>query len=142
MAIVYANIGSNLGNRKELIENALFQITEEFGICCLSSYIESDPWGFESGNRFLNLGISFKTLMDPEDVLKKLLKIEKSISFISHRNSDGSYKDREIDIDIMAIDDLIIEKENLKIPHPHLLDRDFFLIPLKQLQPEWQYPED
>ena len=134
MAIAYINLGSNLGNRREFIQRALEKISSRFGVCCISNYIESEPWGFESGNRFLNLGVSFKTEMLPEELLSALQSIEKSVSCSSHRDSVGNYIDREIDIDIMAIDDLSYNSERLKVPHPHLHDRDFFLIPFKELQ--------
>ena len=134
MALVYANIGSNIGDRKLLITTALEKISEQFGICCISQFIESEPWGFESGNRFLNLGVSFKSLLHPEEVLNKLQEIEKSICEASHRDANGGYIDRKIDIDIMAIDDLQYKSDRLSIPHPHLCEREFFLIPLKELK--------
>ena len=132
--VVYANIGSNLGNSKQLIEAALEKISESFGICCRSSYIESDPWGYESDHRFLNLGVSFCSSLHPEQILDKLQTIEKSICEDSHRDKDGNYVDRQIDIDIMAIDDLHYSSSRLQIPHKHLEQRDFFLIPLKELK--------
>ena len=140
MAIVYANIGSNLGNRYELIQKALDEIAGAFGICCISAYIESEPWGFKSDNRFLNLGVSFKSDLAPEEILYKLQRIEKSVSQVSHRDEKGGYKDREIDIDIMAIDDMIIDSPSLTIPHRHLMDRDFFRVPLLELNPDWESP--
>ena len=136
MPIVYANIGSNLGNRKELILSAIDKIYERFGICCISSFIESDPWGFESENRFLNLGVSFKSSAEPEFILDELQFIEKGICSDSHRDEKGNYSDRKIDIDIMAIDDLKYQSQRLTLPHHHLLSRDFFLIPLQELNPE------
>lgn len=136
--IVYINIGSNLGERKKLIQMALDRISEKFGICCLSSYIESEPWGFESDNRFLNLGVSFKSIMDPEKILREIQKIEKSISPNSHRDSDGHYIDRLIDIDIMTIDNMKYNSKTLTLPHPHLFERIFFLIPMQELNPEFQ----
>lgn len=134
MAIAYINLGSNLGNRREIIQRALDKISGSLGVCCISNYIESEPWGFESDNRFLNLGVSFKTELDPEDLLLELQSIEKSISGASHRDAEGNYIDREIDIDIMAIDELWYKSERLIVPHPHLYDRDFFLIPFKELK--------
>ena len=140
MHLVAVNIGSNLGNRHELIQKALYEISEIFGICCISEMIESMPWGFESDNRFLNLGVSFFTDLEPEEILKRLQFIEKKLSRVKHRHHDGSYKDREIDIDIMAIDEMKYESDTLTVPHHHLQDRDFFLKPLLQLIPDWKYP--
>ena len=141
MSLAYVNIGSNIGKREQLIAQALEKISECFGICCVSSIIETEPWGYESGNRFLNLGVSFRLAEpDPEMLLTKLQEIEKAISKVDHRDIEGNYKDREIDIDIMAIDDLRYESERLIIPHKHLLDRKFFLEPLKELNNNWKYP--
>ena len=141
MAIVYANIGSNLGNKRALIEKALDFIGEYFSFYCISRFVESEPWGFDSTNFFLNIGVAFKTELPPEEVLDTLQQIEKKISSASHRDSSGKYIDREIDIDIMAIDELVYDTPRLKIPHPHLKERDFFLIPLKELiSDEWNFP--
>ena len=141
MPVIYVNIGSNLGDRKVLIERALDKIGETFGYYCKSGFVESEPWGFESTNRFLNVGVAFKSALPPEIILDKLQDIEKDISKISHRDARGNYTDREIDIDIMAIDMMRYESERLKVPHPHLMERDFFLIPLRELAPEWEMLE-
>jgi 2-amino-4-hydroxy-6-hydroxymethyldihydropteridine diphosphokinase len=76
----------------------------------------------------------------PREVLARLKEIEQRISPRSHRKSDGSYADRVIDIDIMAIDELIIDEEGLKVPHPHLAERDFFIRPFLELAPGWRDP--
>lgn len=141
MPVVYVNIGSNLGNKQELIKNAVKAVSDIFGYYCLSEFVVSEPWGFESTNRFFNIGMAFKSDLHPEEILKILQKIEKSISRVNHRHPDGHYKDREIDIDIMAIDRLKYQSERLSIPHPHLLERNFFINPLKELSPDWEYPE-
>lgn len=134
MAIVYLNIGSNLGNRKFLIERALEKIGDNFGYYCTSGFVDSDPWGFDSTNRFLNVGAAFKSELDPETVLDILQGIEREISSVAHRDSYGNYQDREIDIDIMAIDNIEYHSDRLHIPHLHLYERDFFLIPLQELR--------
>ncbi|MCH5235870.1 MAG: 2-amino-4-hydroxy-6-hydroxymethyldihydropteridine diphosphokinase [Muribaculaceae bacterium] len=140
MPVVYVNIGSNIGDRETLIKKAIDEISNQFGCCCISGLVESEPWGFDSTNTFLNIGLSFKSDLAPEDILDILQGIEKSISLVSHRDKDGNYADREIDIDIMAIDEIKYDSDRLHIPHPHLLERDFFLSPLKELAPFWQHP--
>ena len=142
MSIVYVNIGSNLGDKKILIEKAIEIISKTFGYYCKSRFVESDPWGFVSTNRFLNIGLAFKTDLPPEKVLDTLQEIEQEISKKNHRDKDGNYADREIDIDIMAIDNLRISTERLQVPHPHLLSRDFFYGPLKELAPDWEFPSE
>ena len=133
MAIVYANIGSNLGDKKALIYKALDLIGEKFRFYCISEFVESQPWGFHSTNSFLNVGVAFTSDLHPEEILVLLQTIEKTISQSSHRDKDGNYIDRELDIDIMAIDNIEYHSERLHIPHPHLNERPFFLIPLSQL---------
>ena len=134
MAIVYANLGSNLGNRREIIEKALDCIGEKFGYYCKSGFVDSMPWGFESANPFLNIGVAFKSDLHPEQILDELQTIEKRLSKVAHRDINGNYKDREIDIDIMAIDDITYNSDRLIIPHPHIYERDFFYIPLEELR--------
>ena len=134
MAIVYVNIGSNLGNRESLIAEAIEAIGEKFGYYCLSGCVESEPWGFESTNRFHNIGMAFKSNLEPEEVLRILQSIEKEISNISHRNENGGYKDREIDIDIMAIDNIKYHSPVLTLPHPHLQERYFFRQTFEELK--------
>ena len=141
MAIVYINIGSNLGHRQHLIERAIERIGDYFGYYCISRFVESEPWGFNSTNPFLNIGVAFKSDLSPEEVLDKLQNIEKELSDVNHRDEDGNYKDREIDIDIMAIDRLKINSERLTLPHRYLFQRNFFLEPLNELYVNGSYPK-
>lgn len=137
----YLNLGSNLGNRLLHLTRAMKAIGEEFGPYETSHKVESDPWGFDSTNRFVNIGLSIESDLDPEEVLSRLQAIEKGISARGHRRWDGTYNDREIDIDIMATDGPAYDSPNLRIPHPHLPKRDFFLKPLAELDPSWRHPE-
>lgn len=129
----YINIGSNLGNRLMNISKAVSAIEKEFGWFELSHHIESEPWGYDSKNKFLNIGMLFISDRKPLDVLHTLQKIEKSLSHSPHRNPDGSYRDRLIDIDIMAVDNIQFVSPELTLPHPHLNDRSFFLEPYREL---------
>lgn len=133
MSVVYVNIGSNLGERKKFIQSAIDEIGENFGFHCISEFVESEPWGFNSTNSFLNVGVAFKSKLHPEEILNKLQAIEKKISIGNHRDCQGNYIDREVDIDIMAIDDIQYHSSRLQVPHPHLKDREFFLKPLEEL---------
>ncbi len=137
----YLNLGSNLGNRLLHLTRAMKAIGEEFGPYETSHKVESDPWGFDSTNRFVNIGLAIESSLDPEEVLSRLQAIEKSISPRGHRRWDGSYNDREIDIDIMATDGEPYASKTLQIPHRHLAQRDFFLKPLAELAPDWRHPE-
>lgn len=139
----YINIGSNLGDRRMNLSRAVSMIENRFGWFELSHSMESEPWGFESPHKFLNIGMAFISDKEPEEVLATLQEIEKRLSPESHRKPDGSYADRKVDIDIMAAEEydkatdssrlLRIETESLTLPHPHLDERPFFLEPFKEL---------
>ncbi len=137
----YLNLGSNLGNRLLHLTRAMKAIGEEFGPYETSHKVESDPWGFNSTNRFVNIGLTIESEEEPEEVLRRLQCIEKRISPRGHRRWNGSYNDREIDIDIMATDNGSYDSSVLHIPHKHLAKRDFFLTPLAELAPEWRHPD-
>lgn len=137
----YLNLGSNLGNRLLHLTRAMKAIGEEFGPYETSHKVESDPWGFDSTNRFVNIGLTIESDLDPEDVMIHLQKIEKTISPRNHRRWDGTYNDREIDIDIMATDGKPYDSKILHIPHRHLGEREFFLKPLAELAPDWRDPD-
>lgn len=140
MATVFVNIGSNLGNRRLNLSRAMRAIGEEFGEYEISHVVESEPWGFDSTHSFLNVGMMFFSDLEPLEILHRLQAIERGISPTRHRKSDGTYADRIIDIDIVAIDYLQINTPELTVPHPHLLERDFFLRPMAELAPGWRYP--
>jgi len=141
MSTAYINIGSNMGDRQALIEMAVAHIEHLCGCkATLTPFIESEPWGYESTNRFLNLGISIATNLSPDELHNRLQQIQQHISPDSHRDADGCYIDRLIDIDLIAIDDITIDTEDLKLPHPRMHLRPFVLIPMLQLAPGWQHP--
>lgn len=137
---VFVNIGSNLGNRRLNLSRAMRALGEEFGPYEISHAVESDPWGFDSGHRFLNVGMCFSSDLEPEKLLDRIQAIESTLSPAPHRNADGSYADRVIDIDIMAIDSEVFDSHRLHVPHPHLAERAFFLEPMKELAPGWHHP--
>ena len=138
--IVYANIGSNLGDREKFIEKALGHIGEFFGFYCVSGVMETYSWGYDSSLRFLNIGVAFKSDLHPEEILRRLQDIEKMVSGGLHRDEEGRYCDRELDIDIMAFDTGDYRSPQLIVPHVHLKERDFFLLPLQELSPGWKDP--
>ena len=138
--IYYLNIGSNIGDRRDNLYRAVVALAAQTQECAVSSIVESEPWGFESENRFMNLGVSFNSDIEPQEMLDRIHDIERSLGSASHRDADGGYIDRLVDIDIVAIDDLVIDTPTLQVPHPHLPERDFFLIPMQQLAPDWRHP--
>lgn len=144
MSKIHINIGSNKGDRLTYIESAVALISSLWpeGRLHRSDLFESEPWGFESPNRFVNLGVMIETetKADPAETLLRLQKIEKSISPDPHRDNSGGYADRKIDIDLIAIDSITVESDNLILPHPRTRERDFVMKPLCQLDPGWVDP--
>ena len=138
--VVFLNIGSNLGSRRLNLSRAVRAIEKEFGYFEISHTVESEPVGFESENRFLNVGLMVHSDLPPEQILEKLQAIEKEISPEAHRDEQGNYIDREIDIDIIAIDEMVVRSESLTLPHPRMHERSFVLEPMAELAPGWVHP--
>lgn len=142
MPTVYVNIGSNIGNRRSMLERAVACIRERWNGVTLSSVIESEPWGYQSANLFLNIGVAFESLPGetPMQVHQALQAIQHSISAASHRTASGGYADRAVDIDLIAIDDTVVNTSGLILPHPRMHLRRFVLEPMAQLAPRWEHP--
>jgi 2-amino-4-hydroxy-6-hydroxymethyldihydropteridine diphosphokinase len=143
---VYLGLGSNLGDRKANIERAITLIDEQVGqVVRRSSLIETEPWGFASENRFLNAVVCCETDKAPREVLLTTQQIERTMGrkrksvAVDPKPSAKSqvpkavYSDRPIDIDILLYDDLTVDEPGLKIPHPLMHERDFVMIPLKEI---------
>ncbi len=106
----------------------------------VSTPVESAPWGFVSVNDFVNVGVAFASEAEPHYVLGALHSIELEMGCATHRNPDGSYADRLIDIDIIAVDEMVIDTPELVVPHPRMSERDFVLAPMAELAPQWRHP--
>ena len=138
---VYLGLGSNMGNREQLLHDAIALIGERVGtVTRQSSFIETEPWGYESENKYLNAVILTETDKTPREVLLLTQQIERDLgrkekSVTSHLSPLTShlYKDRPIDIDILLYDDITIDEPDLKIPHPLMMERGFVMIPLREL---------
>lgn len=143
---LYLNIGSNIGDRRGNLLRAVALLMQQpciiQGTLQISTAVTSPPWGFSSANNFLNIGV--KALIDPATppltILKNCQHIQHTIDPSPHRDKDGNYIDRKIDIDIIAIDNLTIDTPELTIPHPRMHLRDFVLRPMKELAPDWIHP--
>lgn len=131
---VFLGLGSNLGDRQANIQRAIELISERVGeVIRRSSLIETEPWGFESENIFLNGVILCETTLTPRQVLRKTQKIERDMGRKKKTVNCQLYSDRPIDIDILLYDDLTVDEPDLKIPHPLMQERDFVMIPLQEL---------
>lgn len=130
---LYIGLGSNLGNREELLHRAIEFINERIGsVLRTSSFIETEPWGFQSENTFLNAVCLAETTLTPLQCLKETQKIERFLGR-KHKSKDGKYQDRPIDLDLLIYDDLKMNTPELTLPHPHMQERDFVMIPLREV---------
>lgn len=140
MAIAYLGLGTNLGNKDENLNGAVEYIRERVGrINSLSAFYVTEPWGFKSENSFLNAVCSVATDISPIELLYITKEIEKEMGR-NKKSVDKIYCDRIIDIDILLYDDLIMQSEELTIPHPIMTERDFVMIPLAEIAPELVHP--
>ena len=130
---VYLALGSNLGDRHGNIAKAIQKIGELIGdVVRQSTLLETEPWGFDSNNRFVNGCVCVKTDLSPRELLQMTQLIEQELGR-TIKNTDGKYHDRTIDIDILIYDDITVDEPDLKIPHPLMQDRDFVMVPLKEI---------
>ena len=140
---VHINIGSNLGEREATLRRATELIIRALpGDVLVSQPFESPAWGYESDKTYLNTGISITLDVShhPHDILHILQSIERSIDSRPHRDDTGAYIDRMIDIDLIAVDDMVMDTPELTLPHPRMHLREFVLVPLSQTAPEWLHP--
>lgn len=123
-------LGGNLGTREVFLENARIQIKKKIGtILNISSLYESEPWGFEDENLFLNQAIKVNTDIGPMELMETILEIEKTIG----RVRTGKLTSRVVDIDILFYGNEKIDLASLIIPHPRIQDRLFALLPLVEI---------
>lgn len=137
---VYFGLGSNLGDKEANLNLAIEKIEEQIGeVFSISAFYITDPVGFDSENKFYNAVCASRTTLSVENTLEVSKGIEKEIGRLK-KSVNKQYTDRIIDIDILFYDDLILETENLIVPHPELHLRDFVLEPLKEIAPQLIHP--
>ena len=153
--VVYLGLGSNLGNSQEQLGRACEKINKLIGpIVRQSAFYETEPWGFQSENNFLNAVVCVSTHLSPRQLLRATQRIERQLgkrkAHATERGSQTSveqasscektcetvapvYHDRPIDIDILLYDDLHVDEPDLKIPHPLMQERDFVMVPIREI---------
>lgn len=137
LQIVYLLLGSNLGNRKEILDKAIELLSQTVGIITSQSKdYETKPWGITDQPDFLNLAIAIHTNLKPLEILKQTQSIENQLG----RVRKEKWGARLIDIDIMFYGDEIIDELSLQVPHPLMQERDFALIPLAEIAPDFVHP--
>jgi len=136
---VYLGLGSNIGHRQRNLRRAIAQIKKLIGeVDRQSTFIVTEPWGYESPNSYVNACVRVLTELTPRQVLETTQAIERNMGRTTHTVKDYEtgimlYSDRPIDIDILLYDDLTIDEPDLKIPHPLMKERDFVMTPLREI---------
>ena len=138
---VTLSLGSNLGSRRENLQRAILALQERVGsVVGCSAFLTTEPWGFESEHPFLNAAVRLATALTPRQLLLVTQEIERELGRTA-KSSDGIYHDRVIDIDILTYDDVELDEAflhegrtlTLHIPHPLMKERDFVMVPLRQI---------
>lgn len=133
---VYLGLGTNLGDKEANLKAAVEEIRKRVGeVTSLSAFHASEPWGFTSENTFLNAVCCVSTDFSPVEVLRLTQDIERSLGRLK-KSVNGHYSDRLIDIDILLYDDLRITTPELTVPHPLMWERDFVIVPLREIAPD------
>ena len=132
---LYLSLGSNLGDREDMLNRAIALIGERVGeVQRVSSFIETEPWGFKSKHPFLNAACLVLTTLSPEQCLEATQQIERELGR-KRKSRNGKYHDRPIDIDLLMYDDLELSTPRLTLPHPRMKEREFVMIPLREILP-------
>ncbi|WP_075558885.1 2-amino-4-hydroxy-6-hydroxymethyldihydropteridine diphosphokinase [Parabacteroides timonensis] len=139
MAIAYLALGTNIGNKRRNMITAAALLAERVGdVLALSGFYETEPWGFQSDNTFLNAALQLETSLSPLELLKATQQIELEMG--RTQKSNGAYHDRIIDVDILLYDDLILQTPELTLPHPLMHERLFVMEPLAEIAPNVIHP--
>jgi len=136
---VYLALGTNLGDRYSHLQEARTLIAGKIGsFSAISSIYETEPWGFESENKFLNQVVAVETDLSPLEILDRTQEIERQIG--RKEKTGHSYQDRLIDIDLLLYGDTVLNTGKLQLPHPLLHKRKFVLEPLNEIAPDLVHP--
>ncbi len=136
---VILGVGTNLGDKLKNIETVLELIEKDIGeITAESKLYKTSPWGFTAKEDFFNAVIKIRTILDPIALLKQLKLIEQCMG----RNLEQKlgYQSRIIDLDILDYNGQMFFNKKLVIPHPLLIDRNFVILPLNDIDPNWKHP--
>ena len=140
MPSVYLGLGSNQGDKLENIKKTIVLISERVGVVlALSGFYETQPWGYDSPEIYVNAAVWIDTKLNPEELLLVTQDIEREMGR-REKTVGNKYHDRIIDIDILLYDNLVLQTANLTIPHPLMPQRPFVLLPLSEIAPDIVHP--
>jgi len=135
----YISIGTNLGDRIINCEKAMSKLENFSTILSKSSFYETEPWGYEDNQNYINAVLKLKTCLNADDLLSELKMIETSMGRFKKRRG-AIYESRIIDLDILFFNNMIINNNSLIIPHPKLYDRQYVLMPFLEIEPNFTCP--
>ncbi len=136
--ITYLGTGTNIGDRLQNLRQVNQEIKRQVGkIISQSQVYTTEAWGIKDQDQFFNQVLKVRTPFTADELLKKVLDIELQMG----RRRVQKWGPRLIDIDILYFDKLIISKPHLKIPHPYLTERNFVLVPLAEIAPDYKHPQ-
>ena len=134
MREVYISLGGNLGQREKTLRRALERLhgTEGIRLCRVSGFFETAPWGKKDQPPFVNAAAMLRTELEPLELLEVCQRIEEDLGRVRHEHWGA----RTIDLDLLHIPGISLSEGRLILPHPHMLERAFVLLPLAEIAPE------
>jgi len=138
MEISYLMLGGNVGDRIGYLCQSVDLLRRDVGrILTMSAIYESEPWGFDDPQWFLNQVIAMETNLNPLTLLAYIKQIEQ---ILGRQRTDNGYQPRTMDIDILLYGNHVINIPELVIPHPRMEERMFILQPMTELTPDMEHP--
>lgn len=137
MAIAYIALGSNLGDKEKNLRRALLLLTQQgVEVVRVSSFLSTEPYGVTDQPQFLNAVACVRTSLAPLALLNVLLATELAMGRVRLRH----WGERNIDLDLLLYEDVVLDTKRLRLPHPDMQNRDFVLLPLAEIAPELKHP--
>lgn len=137
MAIAYIALGSNLGDKEKNLRRALLLLTQQgVEVVRVSSFLSTEPYGVTDQPQFLNAVACVRTSLAPLALLDVLLATELAMGRVRLRH----WGERNIDLDLLLYEDVVLDTPRLRLPHPDMQNRDFVLLPLAEIAPELRHP--
>ena len=137
MSFAYIALGSNLGDKEKNLRRALLLLTQQgVEVVRVSSFISTEPYGVTDQPQFLNAVACVRTSLAPLALLDVLLATELAMGRVRLRR----WGERNIDLDLLLYEDVVLDTPRLRLPHPDMQNRDFVLLPLAEIAPELKHP--
>lgn len=137
MSFAYIALGSNLGDKEKNLRRALLLLTQQgVEIVRVSSFLSTEPYGVTDQPQFLNAVACVRTSLAPLALLDVLLATELAMGRVRLRH----WGERNIDLDLLLYEDVVLDTPRLRLPHPDMQNRDFVLLPLAEIAPELKHP--